>query len=86
MLERLANLVPIEGAINDAEICDAMNSIVKHSDINPAQMAKEMDARLKRGLVLRILSWLGHNVDRKSDIAIEAAVSTITKHVLERGL
>lgn len=86
MTERLKNLIPIEESDHDAEVCRKMKKIVENSDIDPTRMAAEIESRLKRRLLPRAWGWLARTADRKSDVAIEAAASTATKHILTGGL
>ncbi|WP_168199174.1 hypothetical protein [Pseudorhodobacter turbinis] len=86
MIDRLSNLIPIEGSDRDAELCQTLKTIVANSDIDPSRMASEIERRLKKTMLSRFGSWLFRNIDRKSDVAIEAAASTLTKHVLTGGL
>jgi len=82
MLERLKNLAPIEGDGFDAEVCAAMAAIIRNSDVKPEQLTVEIERRFKKGWIRRIFSPLMRAIDKKTDIAIEAAASTATTHIL----
>lgn len=85
MLDRIKNLIPLDGNSRDAEICAAMSSIVESSDIEPARLTAELKASFKPGLMSRTLRRLLPYFDKKVDLAVEAAASTVTKHVLTGG-
>jgi hypothetical protein len=82
MLERLRSLSPLEGDGYDAEVCAAMAEVIRNSNVKPEQLAAEVTQRFKKNWVRRLLSPVFRIIDRKSDIAIEAAASTATKYVL----
>lgn len=85
MLSRLKGLVPLEGDVRDAEVCAAMSEIATNSDVDPARLALEVEKRVKVSLPRRILPPVFKFLDKKADIAIEAAASTATKLVLGGG-
>lgn len=51
LIERIKGLSPIEGSAHDRDTCEALRKILENADINTSALAKEIERRLKRGLV-----------------------------------
>ncbi|WP_439528989.1 hypothetical protein [Pannonibacter sp.] len=86
MLERLQNLAPLDDDTYDASICKAMSEIVKNSDIDPSRLAEEIKNRFRPRWYRKLVPGFLQFLDKKADVAIEAAASTATKHALTGGL
>lgn len=85
MLARLKNLDPLADDPSDAEVCAAMASILERSDIDAARLAHEIDLRLKKSLLARLIGRFWPYFDRKVDLAIEASAAALTDRVLNGG-
>ncbi|KQB96844.1 hypothetical protein AL073_07000 [Loktanella sp. 1ANDIMAR09] len=86
MLDRLRNLSPLEDDRRDAEVCNALTAMLEKSDISPERLSLEIHKRLKRGWLQKLVPNAFRYLDKKSDVAIEAAASTATKYALTGGL
>jgi len=86
MVERLGSLVPLNNDQRDAETCLAMSEIVRNSDVDTGRLTEEIQTRLTRKWPQRLFPSAFKFLDKKVDIAIEAAASITTKHVLGGGL
>lgn len=85
MLERFKGLEPLVDDKSDALTCLEMKEILKNADVNVVRMAEEIEAQIQKSWVGRKLGGLFGYLDSKADVAIEAAASTATKHVLSSG-
>ncbi|MGO4439997.1 hypothetical protein [Rhizobium sp. RAF56] len=82
MLERMKALSPVEGNQHDADTCSLMREIVNRSDIDLARLADEISKHLKPGWFRRNAKRVLGYIDRKGDIAIEAAATAATQKIL----
>lgn len=86
MLDRLQDLAPLEVDTYDASVCKTMSEIVKNSDIDPSLLAEEINKRFKPRWFQKLIPGFFKFLDKKTDVAIEAAASTATKQALTGGL
>lgn len=86
MLERLKELSSLGGDGRGADLAPAMTKIVENSDISAARMSEEIDKRFKKPFYQRYFPGIFRYFDKKVDIVIESAASTITKQGLSGGL
>lgn len=85
MIERIRSLVPVEGDLTDRQTCQQLRSMLGNSDVDVNLLAKELEQRLKKRRLPKMLHWCFSYLDRKADKAIEAAASTATVQVLGAG-
>ena len=85
LLERLSSLEPAEGDRADELACQEMSEILRRTDLNPAQLAIEIEQLVKPGILQRWFGGFFTYADGKVDIAIEAAAGTATTHFLSSG-
>lgn len=85
MLDQLKSLQPLENDTRDSEVCSAMSSIVKSSDLDPVRLSAELETRFRPGIRSKLRKLLPY-LDKKLDVAIEAAASTATERALAGGL
>ncbi|QQA42583.1 hypothetical protein [Pelagovum pacificum] len=85
LLERLSSLEPVEGNREDELACHEMAEILRRTDINPSQLATEIDNLVKPGFFRRWFGGIFGYADRKVDIAVEAAAASATTHLLSSG-
>lgn len=85
MLERFIALEPREGDKNDALKYEEMKAILNNLDVDTRRMAAEIESLVDSSwLGTKLKGMLGY-LDSKADVAIEAAASTATKHLLTGG-
>jgi hypothetical protein len=82
MLERMKALTPLEGDRHDAETCAMMVEIVKRFDVDLAKLADEVSNHLKPNWLRRNVGRFFGYLDKKGDIAIEAASTAATQKLL----
>lgn len=82
MLDRIKALSPLEGDNHDADTCAMMAELVKRSDIDLASIAEEISKHLRPGWFQRKLGNIFGYLDKKGDIAIEAAATAATQKLL----
>ncbi|MEH2679627.1 hypothetical protein GFM11_33460 [Rhizobium leguminosarum bv. viciae] len=82
MLDRMKALAPLEGDRHDAETCAMMAEIVKRFDVDLAKLADEVASHLKPSWFRRNVGRIFGYLDKKGDIAIEAASTAATQKLL----
>lgn len=85
LLDRLANLVPLEESKDDSLTCSELGLILRHLDVDTSRLALEIERLVKPGWLRRKFGGLFKYFDRKADIAIGAAASAATKQLLSGG-
>lgn len=82
LVTRIETLLPIPENSEDQLTCELMRELIGKLDINPSALAIEIEKTLQVGWLRRNVGKVFGFVDRKSDVAIEAAASTITETML----
>ncbi|MGR9319161.1 hypothetical protein ACU8LZ_22320 [Rhizobium leguminosarum] len=82
MLDRMKALTPLEGDRHDAETCAMMAQIVKRFDVDLSRLAEELSNHLKPSWFRRNVGRIFGYLDKKGDIAIEAASTAATQKLL----
>ncbi|TAU55740.1 hypothetical protein ELI43_24385 [Rhizobium leguminosarum] len=82
MLARIKALSPLEGDKHDSDTCLMLAEILEKSDVDLARLSDEISTHLKPGWLRRNLGAVFGFIDRKTDIAIEAAASAATQKIL----
>ncbi|UJW75793.1 hypothetical protein [Rhizobium sp. SL42] len=82
LVTRLESLPPIEDDKNDAETCRIMSDILKKSDVDITMLTGEITKHLKPSWLQRKARAFFKIMDRKSDVAIEAAATAATQRLL----
>ncbi|TBD65699.1 hypothetical protein ELH22_21400 [Rhizobium ruizarguesonis] len=82
MLDRMKALAPLEGDRRDAETCAMVAEIVKRFDVDLAKLADEVASHLKPSWFRRNVGRIFGYLDKKGDIAIEAASTAATQKLL----
>jgi len=85
-IQRIRELDPVEGDKRDADTCSAIRGIIDQSNWDLDQLAKEIDATFRQTATRRFMSKILPWLDKKSDVAVEAAVATATNYALRGGL
>jgi hypothetical protein len=85
LITRLSELEPLEGQKNDALACDELREILRSADIDTKRLSREIEEQLKPSWFSRNFRTIFGYFDRKTDLAIEAAASAATKHILSGG-
>ncbi|MBN8291894.1 hypothetical protein JI664_07965 [Rhodobacter sp. NTK016B] len=85
LLDRLADLEPLEGQESDELTCEELRKILISADIDTGRLTREIEEQVNPGWFRRNLGFLLGYFDQKADIAIEAAASAATKQLLSGG-
>lgn len=86
LVNRIQTLTPIIKDEADERTCRTMRELLKSLDLNPEAIAREIEQTLRTGFLRRALGKVFGFINSKTDVAIEAAASTITEKVFEGRL
>lgn len=85
LLERLANLAPLENGEDDALTCGELSKILQNTDVDTGRLTREIEEQVKPGWLRNHFGGVFNYFDRKADIAVEAAASAATTRLLSGG-
>jgi len=85
LLDRLANLAPLEDQEGDELTCDELRKMLRNASVDTGRMTREIEEQVKPGWLRRNFGGVFGYFDRKVDIAVEAAASAATKQLLSGG-